>query len=114
MLFSTCDSADRLKDRGFKANVVLLDEASTITVPAALVPLTDQAIIRDRDDTGIKLLVIVGDHRQLNPAVTSDPGQNPYAAAIGFSFLDHIIRPVRGLRDIASSLTFVAAEVLWL
>ena len=67
MVFSTCDSADRLKERGFKATVVFLDEASTITIPAALVPLTDQAIIRDRVDTGIKLLVIVGDPKQLDP-----------------------------------------------
>jgi len=76
---STLDSSHDLVARNFKADVVIIDEVSTINEPAALVPFRDQ-----RPD----VVILAGDLRQLPPQTFSKPGENPLVEYLQISFAE--------------------------
>ncbi|KAJ9645055.1 hypothetical protein H2199_003059 [Coniosporium tulheliwenetii] len=82
VVFSTLTAAHGLYNRGFQADVVILDEASHTSTPAALQPLVDQE--------KIKLVVLAGDSHQLDPCVLSAArSTNPLANWLQISALDY-------------------------
>ncbi|CCD20512.1 RNA helicase (UPF2 interacting domain) Type III restriction enzyme res subunit AAA domain [Trypanosoma vivax] len=69
----TCIGAGSRWLRGFKADFVLIDEASQATEPETLVPLF----------RGEKQVALVGDHRQLGPVVLSNvAGKKGFARSL--------------------------------
>jgi regulator of nonsense transcripts 1 len=83
IIVTTCDNAYTLDPEAFGASVVILDECSQATEPAALLPV-------ERFIKTLKLVILGGDDQQLQPFVISTAAENEFQAQLWKSWFERV------------------------